>query len=67
MRDLRDGGDLLQPGPENLQTGRHVLVEEDHQVGLLRLDVARLDPAAHEAVTPGHVRKAGHRREPVSP
>ena len=53
MRYLGDGGNLLQARAQHLQAGRHVLVEEDHQVGLLRLDVSGLDPAAHEAVTVG--------------
>ena len=48
MRYLGYGCDLLEPGPEHLEAGGHVLVEQNHQVGLLRLDVARLDPAAHE-------------------
>ena len=50
VRDVRDGRDLLEAVLHHLRHGGDVLVEEDRQVGLLRLVLAGLDPGGHVRV-----------------
>lgn len=45
VRDLHDGRDLLEAVAQHVQAGGDVLVEEDRQVGALRLQLSRVDPA----------------------
>ena len=49
MRDVRDGRDLLELVAHDLEAGGHVLVEQNHQLGLLALHLPALDPARHES------------------
>lgn len=46
MRDLGHGRDPLEADPHDLQASRDVLVEQDHEVGLLALDLTAVDPAS---------------------
>ena len=47
VRDLRDGRDLLEAAAQHVKAGRNVLVEEDCQVGALRLQLSRVNPAEY--------------------
>lgn len=49
--NLHYGRDLLEAGSQHLQTHGHVLVEEDGQVGSLRLDFALVNPALNVPVS----------------
>ena len=53
VRDLGHGRDLLELGAQRLEGGRHVLVEQDQQVGLLRGLVPLVDPRRHVPMEPG--------------
>ena len=44
VRDFHDGGDLLEAGAENVQTGRYVLVKQDGQISTLGLLFTSVDP-----------------------
>ena len=54
-RDLGHWSDLLKPDAKLVQAGGQVLVKEDHQVGLFRLHLAPLNPAAHHPGEDGEV------------
>lgn len=45
VRDLGHGRDPLEADSHDLQASRDVLVEQDHEVGLLALDLAAINPA----------------------
>lgn len=51
VRHLHYGRDLLEARAHVLQTRRYVLVEQDHQVGLLRGVLSRLYPTRHIPTT----------------
>ena len=46
VADVGDRRDLLEARAHHVEAERHVLVEEDRQVGALRLHLARIDPTA---------------------
>ena len=47
VADVCDRGDLLEAHAAHVQARRHVLVEQDRQVGALRLNFPRVDPTTH--------------------